>query len=128
MREEREDLRIRNLSPKTEDCYVWHVEQFARHFGKSPADLAPEHVRQCQLHLIEHIPHAKREKKLPVVLSPGEVCRVLEAVANQKHCVLLSTICAAGLRLGEATRLRVADVDSARMVLQIPGSCPRQGV
>ena len=145
----REDLRIRNLSPRTEECYIWHVERFAKHFGKSPADLEPEHVRQYQLYLIEqkaswswfnqavcalrflygvtlgkgwaieHIPHAKREKKLPVVLSPGEVKRVLDAVPNHKHRLLLSTIYAAGLRLGEATRLCVRDLDSARMVLHI---------
>jgi site-specific recombinase XerD len=46
-----EDLRVRNLSPRTIQCYVAHVAAFARHFGRSPDQLDQEHVRQYQLHL-----------------------------------------------------------------------------
>ena len=47
------DLRIRNYSPRTVDCYTRCVAAFARHFGRSPADLGPEHVRAYQTHLVE---------------------------------------------------------------------------
>ena len=47
------DLRIRNYSPRTIDCYVDCVARFARHFSQSPATLGPEHIRAYQTHLVE---------------------------------------------------------------------------
>jgi integrase/recombinase XerD len=48
-----EDLRIRNLSERTQKVYVSHVAAFARHFGRSPAELGPEHIRDWQIYLID---------------------------------------------------------------------------
>lgn len=145
-----EDMRIRNLSARTQKCYLGHVMRFARHFDRSAAELDAEHVRLYQLHLVEEkhaswstfnqavcalrflygvtlgkdwaveqIPHAKRAKKVPVVLSRDEVRRVLGVVSNAKQRVALTTIYAAGLRLSEAIALQVADVDGERMVLHV---------
>jgi len=47
-----DDLQLRNRAPRTIQTYVWHVEDFARYFGKSPERLGVEHVRQYQLHLL----------------------------------------------------------------------------
>ena len=46
-----QDLQLRNLSPRTIECYVAHVAAFARHFGRSPEQLHQEHVRLYQLYL-----------------------------------------------------------------------------
>lgn len=46
-----EDLRIRNFSPNTIAGYIGYVARFARHFGRSPTDLGPEHVRGFLVHL-----------------------------------------------------------------------------
>lgn len=48
-----EDLQIRNYSPHTIDAYVRCVANFAKHFGKSPDLLTPEHVREYQLFLVQ---------------------------------------------------------------------------
>jgi site-specific recombinase XerD len=48
-----EDLRIRNLSERTQKVYTSHVAAFARHFGRSPADLGPTHIRAWQVHLAQ---------------------------------------------------------------------------
>jgi len=40
-----EDLRLRNRSQKTIDCYIGHVSRFARHFSRSPEEMGPKEVR-----------------------------------------------------------------------------------
>jgi site-specific recombinase XerD len=61
----------------------------------------------------------KAAKTLPVVLSQDEMARFLDALDNPKHRALLMTAYAGGLRLSEVARLRVEDVDSARMVIRV---------
>ena len=47
-----EDMQIRNLQPSTQETYIQQVARFAKHFGKSPADLGPEEIRTYQIYLI----------------------------------------------------------------------------
>ena len=68
---------------------------------------------------IRHIPFGKRPKKLPMVLSDQEASKLLECVENPKHRAVLLTCYAAGLRLTEATHLRVSEVDGQRQQLRI---------
>lgn len=70
---------------------------------------------------LKHVPYAKRPKKLPSVLSPEEVVRLLASVEFPAHRILLMTIYATGLRISEATHLRAADIDSQRMVIHVHG-------
>ena len=49
-----EDMRIRNLSQRTQATYVEQVARFARHFGKSPELLGPAEIRSWRLHLAEN--------------------------------------------------------------------------
>jgi site-specific recombinase XerD len=65
------------------------------------------------------VPFGKRPKTLPTVLSRGEVDRLLQCTPNLKHRTFLMTLYAAGLRLSEAAHLRIADVDSDRMLLNV---------
>ena len=66
-----------------------------------------------------NIPPRKTPQRLPEVLSPEEVDRLLAAVEYPKHRVILSTIYAAGLRVSEAVRLRVQDIDKERMSIRV---------
>ena len=69
--------------------------------------------------LIPRLAYMRREKTLPVVPSPEEVRRFLDAVEDDRCRMLLSVAYACGLRLLEATRLEVSDIDSERMVVHV---------
>jgi site-specific recombinase XerD len=144
-----EDMTVRNLSPATQRSYVHAVAKFGRFFGRSPERLGLEEVRAFQVHLVaggiswpalnqtvcalrflygvtlkqadlpERIPYARRPRKLPVVLSADEVVAFLEAVPGLKARAALTTAYAAGLRASEAAGIKVANIDSSRMVIRI---------
>ncbi len=65
------------------------------------------------------LPAPKKPKTLPIVLSPEEVLEFLGCIASPKHRAILTTCDAAGLRVSEATHLKVADIDSRRLVLRV---------
>lgn len=65
------------------------------------------------------LPRPKVERKLPVVLGPDEVGRLLGGVRNPKHRAILMLVYAAGLRVGEVVRLKVGDIDSERMLVHV---------
>ena len=72
-----------------------------------------------QAEIPERIPYARVPRKLPVVLTADEVACFLEAVPSLKVRTALTTAHAAGLRASEAVRVKVADIDSARMVISV---------
>ncbi len=61
----------------------------------------------------------RREKKLPVVLSTGEVERLIAVTQNIKHRAILALAYSAGLRRGETQMIKPADIDSARMLVRV---------
>ena len=65
------------------------------------------------------IPAPKKPQKLPIVLSPEEVLQFLSCVQSFKHRTILTICYAAGLRISEAVRLKVANIDSERMVIRV---------
>jgi integrase/recombinase XerD len=58
-------------------------------------------------------------RKIPVILSPEEVARFLEAAPGPKYKAALSAAYGAGLRVSEVVALKVPDIDSKRMLLRI---------
>ena len=146
-----EDMTVRNLSPATQQSYIYAVAKFSRHFNRSPDQLGMEDVRAYQLHLVgqkyswtyinqvacalrffygitlgqkeavERIVLGKEPEKLPPVLNREEIVRFLSAVEGLRNRVALTTAYAAGLRVGEVVRLKVASIDSSRMLLHIEG-------
>jgi integrase/recombinase XerD len=72
-----------------------------------------------QTDLVKAIPYGKRPKTLPSVLSREEVLQFFAAFPTDPDRLLVRTTYACGLRIGEVTRLRVADIDSQRGVLVV---------
>jgi integrase/recombinase XerD len=144
-----EDLQVRNFSPTTQRAYIYAIAQFAQHFGKSPELLGPEDIRAYQQHLlskqlawttfnvrvcalrflyrvtlgkdwvVQHIAYPRLPRKLPVILSLAELQQFFDVIPNLKHRAALMTAYAAGLRVSEVVALKVADIDSQRMVIRV---------
>jgi len=69
--------------------------------------------------LVQHIPFSRKERRLPAVLSIDEVSRLFANVRALKQRTILQTMYGAGLRLTEALNLKIADIDSERMVIRV---------
>jgi site-specific recombinase XerD len=144
-----EDMTIRKFAPKTQHDYVQRVKNFAAFLGRSPVTASFEDVRRYQLHLaasgvgvstlnqtvstlrfffkitlrrhdiVEHTHVIHEPRKLPVVLSPEEVARLLDAAPGLKYKAALSVAYGAGLRAAEVVSLKVSDIDSKRMIIRV---------
>jgi site-specific recombinase XerD len=67
----------------------------------------------------EDLPYPKDRRRLPTVLSPDEVQRLIANARNLYHRTMLMTLYGAGLRRSELCRLKVSNIDSQRMVLRV---------
>jgi len=144
-----EDMTIRKFAPRTQEGYIRAVKSFSAFLGASPDTASFEDLRRYQLHLasigagvptvnhsltalrflfmvtlrkpnvVIHLPFVREPRKLPVVLSPEEVARLLEAAPSLKYKAALSVAYGAGLRASEVISLKVGDIDSARMVIRV---------
>jgi site-specific recombinase XerD len=144
-----EDMTIRKFAQKTQHDYVQRVKDFASYLKRSPDTAKPEDVRGFQLHLASSgagvpkinitisalrfffnvtldRPDLSRQlstvhepRKVPVVLSPEEVARFLEAAPGIKYKAAFSVAYGAGLRVSEVAALKVGDIDSKRMMLRV---------
>lgn len=61
----------------------------------------------------------RRENYLPQILSKSEIKLILDNTKNIKHKAILATIYGMGLRISEALNLKIVDIDSKRMLVQI---------
>lgn len=77
-------------------------------------------IKTLRRHLLaEHIPFPKSRKRLPTVLSPEEVARLIDSARNLYHRTLLMTLYSTAMRRAELCRLKVRDVDRQRMMIRI---------
>jgi integrase/recombinase XerD len=144
-----EDMTIRKLAQKTQRDYVQRIKKFTAFLGRSPDTATFEDVRRYQLHLatsgvgvstldqsaatlrfffrvtlgrhdiVAHTTFIHHPRKLPVVLSPEEVARLLNAAPGLKYKAALSVAYGGGLRVSEVVALKVSDIDSKRMVIRV---------
>lgn len=67
----------------------------------------------------EYLKVARRERKLPVILSKKEVKNIINAIDNLKHKSIIALLYSSGLRIGELLNLKKNDVDSDRMLIHV---------
>jgi integrase/recombinase XerD len=144
-----EDMTVRNFVEKTRNDYIRHVKTFTAFLGRSPDTATAEDLRRFQLHqnetgvrpptingavvalrffftvtlerpdIVRHLVFVREPRRIPIVLSPEEVARLLEAAPGPKYKAALGAAYGAGLRVSEVVALKVADIDSNRMLLRI---------
>ncbi|MFA5135003.1 MAG: tyrosine-type recombinase/integrase [Patescibacteria group bacterium] len=69
---------------------------------------------------------AKRPSRLPIILSREEIGRLIGAISNAKHRLLISLAYGAGLRVSEVVGLRVGDVDFGERTIHLKGAKGRK--
>ncbi len=144
-----EDMTIRGFTVGTQRGYLVAVENFSSFLGRAPDGATAEDLRRYQLHMRSSGASAtamntavsalrfffgvtlgrddaqvgmttvREPRKLPVVLSPEEVARLLDAAPGLKYRAALSLAYGAGLRASEVVSLKLSDIDSSRMVIRV---------
>ena len=151
-----EDMAARKLNPHTQRSHIYSCKRFAAWLKHSPDTATADEVRLFQLYLIEsgmsicnrnrimtgvrfllrvtlrrhdlaaEVWHIKEPQKLPPVLSPEEVKRVLTMATSLKAQAMLTLAYGCGLRAGEVVRLRAGDIDSEQKIIRIVQSKGRK--
>ena len=151
-----EDMAARKLDPHTQRSHIYSCKRFTTWLKRLPDTATADEVRLFQLHLIEdgasicnrnrimtgvrflfrvtlrrhdlaaEIWHMKEPQKLPPVLSPEEIKRVLAMATSLKARAMLSLAYGCGLRASEVARLRVCDIDSEQMIIRVVQSKGRK--
>lgn len=144
-----DDMRMRKFGEKTQLDYVRAVRNFTQYLRRSPDSATVEDLRNYQLHLVDHgispaslnaaisglkfffnvtldrpevmakMQPVHLPRKLPVILSPEEVKRLIAAAGNLKHQTALAVAYGTGLRVNEVVAVKVGDIDSQRMTLRV---------
>src|SRR5438552_9152086 len=135
-----EDMMVRNFVEKTRNDYIRQVKTFTSFLGRSPDTATAEDLRRFQLHqtrtgirppsingsvaalrffftvtldrpeMARHLTFVREPRKLPAVLSPEEVARLLEAAPGPKYKAALRAGYGAGLRGSEVVALELPDL------------------
>ena len=143
------DMNVRNFVPDTQREYIRAVKNLTMFLKRSPDTATAEELRAFQLHMTEtgvrpptinatvtalrfffkvtvdkpettrHLVFVYEPLKLPRILPPEDVLRLLEAAPNPKSKAALSVAYGAGLRAMEVVALKVTDIDSQRMLLRV---------
>src|SRR6202043_1453290 len=144
-----EDMNARKLCAGTQRGHIHSCKRFAAFLNRSPDTATTEDIRRFQLHLAEagvsicnrnrimtgvrflfrvtlrrldlaaEIYHLREAEKIPQVMSPDEMRRLLAVASSLKTRVLLSLGYGCGLRTGEIVRLKAKHIDSAQKIIRI---------
>lgn len=133
------ELRLRNYSHKTISGYLGCLRDYFYFLKSDPREINIEKIKEFLLKKQEKgyapqtinlylnaikffyreilknyikidIKFSKRNKKLPIVLSREEVGKLINAIKNNKHRLIISLSYGAGLRVSEVAALKIRDV------------------
>jgi integrase/recombinase XerD len=151
-----EDMNARKLGAHTQRGHVRSCKRFAAFLKCSPDTATAEDIRRFQLHLAEtgmsignrnrimtglrfllrvtlrrldlaaEIYHLREPQKIPLVMSPDEIKRLLAVARNPKVRVLFGLGYGGGLRASEVVRLKVKDIDCAQNIIRVEQSKGRK--
>jgi site-specific recombinase XerD len=151
-----EDMNSRKLGVHTQRSHIYSCKRLAAFLKRSPDTATSEDLRLFQLHLAEtgmsicnrnrimtgvgflfrvtlrrpdlaaEIYHLREPQKIPQVMSPDEMRRLLAVASSLKVRVLLSLGYGCGLRAGEIVRLKAKHIDSAQKIIRIEQSKGRK--
>jgi len=135
------ELKIRGFSKKTVDSYVYHNKNFLGFIKKEPKEINEQDAKKYLAYLMSERKYGPRsvnlalsslkflyseilqssafnavkapklEKKLPTVLTKDEIKKLLNAVNNPKHKLLIEFMYSSGLRVSECVSLKIDDLD-----------------
>ena len=132
-----EEVKLRKYSYQTGKSYISVVKGFLKS-GKTPREFLLSYSNKSRSTMRgayfalkffyknvlnerfdEKLPLAKKDLKLPVVLSREEIKRMIEVTTNIKHKLVLMFLYYAGLRLDEVRNLKWQDIDFERDIIHI---------
>ena len=115
-----------------------HIRQYQAHLfrdRKLAANTVAQRVAALRFFYIQTLgqewnldraPYPKRPRRLPNILSPQQVARLINAADSAFHRMIVMTLYATGVRRAELTQLRIQDIDSERMVVHVRGGKGRK--
>lgn len=143
----KDKLKYLNYAPSTVGSYSFYIKQFVDSLGIPPSKIKTEHFQnyldsfsfssvsqQNQVisalkffaekilevkYKIPKLDRPRREKHLPQVIDQETIKAKLAQIPNIKHKAILSLIYSAGLRVSEAINMKIEDIDSDRMQINI---------
>ena len=135
------ELKIRGFSKRTVDSYLYHNKKFLEFVNKEPNSVIEEDAKRYIAYLMSNrkfkpssinlalsslkffyneilqnrafnaVKAPKSEKKLPTVLTKEEIKKMLNAIENPKHKLLVEFMYSSGLRVSECVSLKIDDLD-----------------
>lgn len=143
------NMELSGFSPNTIKTYLSEAKRFVKFYNKSPLEIQEDEVKNYlhqfirneysnstvrqaysaikfllvntlnQEWFMDKIPVMRKEHRLPIVLNLKKINAIFNATEDIKYRALFKLVYSSGLRIGEAIKLKVTDVDSRRMTIRV---------
>ncbi|MFA5247702.1 MAG: site-specific tyrosine recombinase/integron integrase [Patescibacteria group bacterium] len=147
----KQEMKLRKFSQKTIKSYLHYITEILNFASKNPKEITNGHIRNYLESLCDkglssstlntaysalkfyfekilyrkfffNLPRAKKDKKLPVVLSKKEILYIINACNNIKHKLIIQILYCSGLRVSEVVSLKINDINFNRKIIHLKGA------